>query len=438
MFFICLRYYEGMFRKANFLPRPDMRAHSPKSLNGNRFAGIFFFFALVGGLFFIPGELQSKTAGPCVAAGTWRNPAAKEARLGRLDYRRLIKRLAKKPVVMLGETHDRADHHRWQLQVIGALFGRNQNMVLGFEAFPRSVQPVLDRWTRGGLDEKTFLKQSRWREVWNFDADLYMPIFNFARLNRIPMIALNVERTLIDEVGENGWAAIPASKRQGIGDPAAAEDAYFESLYQTYKSHPVVKGKTRGGKNSPAFRRFVDAQLTWDRAMAEKLADVRRGGGEALVVGIIGRGHLEYGYGVPRQLKNLGVKGSAVLLPWDRAESCETLRSNGRPVADAVFGMAATVASAKTKKAKLGVYLETASGTEGGAKILGVATASVAEAAGLAAGDIVFSAAGEAVAGAPELAAIVRRQAPGTWLPLRVRRKQETIDVIAKFPPGKK
>ncbi len=315
-----------------------MRGRSPRSLNGSRFAGILFFFVITGGLFFIPGELQSRVAGPCVAAGTWRNPAA-GAPPGRLDYRLLIDGLAKKPVVLLGEVHDRADHHRWQLQVIGALFGRNPNMVLGFEAFPRSIQPVLDRWTRGSLDEKTFLKQSRWNEIWRFDAGLYMPLFNFARLNRIPMIALNVDRALIYEVGEKGWAATPADKRQGIGDPAPAESAYLDSLYQTYKSHPVGKGETRGGKNSPAFGRFVDAQLTWDRAMAERLAWVRRAGGNPLVVGIIGRGHLEYGYGVPRQLKNLGIGKSAVLLPWDNSDDCETLRSNGRAVADAVFGM---------------------------------------------------------------------------------------------------
>lgn len=329
-----------------------MRGAPSISLNGGRFVGILFFFTLIGGLFFTPGELQSKTAGPCVAPATWRNPAAKGAHQGRLDYRRLIKRLAKKPVVLLGETHDRADHHRWQLQVISALFGRNQNMVLGFEAFPRSVQPVLDRWTRGSLDEKTFLRQSRWREVWRFDAGLYMPLFNFARLNRIPMIALNVDRVLIAEVGKKGWAATSADKRRGIGNPAPAEPAYLESLYQIYKSHPLGKGKTRGGKNSPAFRHFVDAQLTWDRAMAERMADVRRAGGEPLVIGIIGQGHLEYGYGVPRQLKSLGIRESAVLLPWDSSDGCEALRSNGRAVADAVFGMASTKASAKSGKFK--------------------------------------------------------------------------------------
>ena len=53
-------------------------------------------------------------------------------------------------------------------------------------------------WTigsRGKLTDEAFLKASEWRQVWGYDAALYMPLFQFARLNRIPMIALNVERT---------------------------------------------------------------------------------------------------------------------------------------------------------------------------------------------------------------------------------------------------
>ncbi len=40
-----------------------------------------------------------------------------------------------------------------------------------------------------------------------------------------------------------------------------------------------------------------------------------------------------------------------------------------------------------------------------------------------------------AVSKTSDLIAIVRRQAPGTWLPLRVRRGAETVDIVARFPP---
>jgi S1-C subfamily serine protease len=33
-----------------------------------------------------------------------------------------------------------------------------------------------------------------------------------------------------------------------------------------------------------------------------------------------------------------------------------------------------------------------------------------------------------------DLVEAVQRQAPGTWLPLKVRRGAETIELVAKFP----
>jgi hypothetical protein len=33
-----------------------------------------------------------------------------------------------------------------------------------------------------------------------------------------------------------------------------------------------------------------------------------------------------------------------------------------------------------------------------------------------------------------DLVTIVRRQAPGTWLPLAVRRGEQSLEVVARFP----
>jgi hypothetical protein len=49
-------------------------------------------------------------------------------------------------VLLLGEQHDDADHHQWQLQVLAGLHALRPEMIIGFEMFPRRVQPVLDRW----------------------------------------------------------------------------------------------------------------------------------------------------------------------------------------------------------------------------------------------------------------------------------------------------
>src|SRR5262245_36779321 len=51
---------------------------------------------------------------------------------------------AKNSIVLLGESHTDADHHRWQLQTLAALHGYKGQLVIGFESFPRRLQSVLD------------------------------------------------------------------------------------------------------------------------------------------------------------------------------------------------------------------------------------------------------------------------------------------------------
>lgn len=288
----------------------------------------------------------------CAEAGQWVLPVRGEA----VAADRLYAMLATRSLILLGEHHDNADHHRWQLATIAALAGRRPNIVLGFEMFTRDAQPVLDRWVQGDLTEEAFLQQVRWNETWGYDAELYLPLFHFARLHRVPMVALNVDRSLIRRVAKEGWGAIPIDQRLGIGDPVPASEPYRQSLaaiyvYKTRRRHgttedrPADKGaesapsaeEIAGAVADPAFARFVAAQLTWDRAMAEALAAARdtiSGGGDALVVGIIGRGHLDHRWGVPHQLEDLGAADAAVLLPMARDDTCRGLSGT---IADAVF-----------------------------------------------------------------------------------------------------
>ena len=364
----------------------------------------------------------------CVAPGHWLDPAGGAPP----DHRALIADMAGRPVVLLGEQHTNAEHHRWQLHVVAALYARNPDMVLGFEAFPRRLQAVLDRWTDGALGEKEFLEQSEWYRVWRYDADLYMPLFHFARMHGIPMIALNVDHALIRKIHHEGVEAVGEDEREGVSEPLPAGEAYLDRLAVVFAHHAARKEGEAEAPEPPAridpdFRRFVAAQLTWDRAMAEALAATGR-----FAVGIIGSGHLEYGYGVQRQLADLGIEGSAVLLPWDAGRPCDDLKAgDGAPVAAAVFGVAALSQPEKPPTPLLGVVIEDG---EGGVRVGKVMDDSVAGKTDIREGDLIVEAAGVATARTQDLITVVRRQAWGTWLPIRIRRGDETLDLVAKFP----
>jgi len=365
----------------------------------------------------LPGALAAESR-VCVPAGAWVIPGSEVGQKG------VFKNLAKHDVVLLGESHDEAEHHRWQLDTVAALFGYRPDMVLGFEMFPRSVQSVLDRWTKGELDETAFLREVDWQQIWGFDPKLYMPLFHFARMHRLQMLALNVGKETNRRVAQRGLAAL-GSEREGVGIPAAASSSYRGRLFESFKAHPVEGAQPNA--DSEQFSNFVEAQLFWDRAMAEAIAGVLRKGQRPLVVGIMGSGHVEYGDGVAHQLAALKVNDVVTALPWNSGADCP---ASVPRIANLIFGLAPPAVT-RTPPPRLGVVVSNA---EIGVKVEQVVAQSVAEATSLQAGDVIETAAGVGVHRPADLIAIVQRQAPGTWLPLSVRRGEALSEMVARFP----
>ena len=162
--------------------------------------------------------------------------------------------------------------------------------------------------------------------------------------------------------------------------------------------------------------------------MAEALASARRKFSNATVVGILGSGHVAEGYGVPHQLKDLGITAQTSLIPVSVDTACTLV---GTAYADAVFTLPRMDETPPPERPRLGVFL--AQG-DGAPRISQVASGSVAEITGLQAGDHILRAAGLETQKPDDVVEIIGRQAPGTWLPLSIRRDGQELDLIAKFP----
>lgn len=366
--------------------------------------------------------ISALAAADCVPVATWVAPGASP-----IDPGKVIADAARQSVVLLGESHESFEHHRWQLQVLASLYALRPDMVIGFEMFPRRVQPALDRWVAGELSAGEFLKAADWDNVWRMDAALYLPLFHFARMNRIPMVALNIEPALRRAVAKSGFDAVPEGEREGVTRPAPASEGYIDYLLPVYLEHEREGKNEDAGRDDPDFRRFLATQTLWDRAMAEPLAAAAARPAKPLVVGIMGKGHLDHGYGVPHQLKDLGVTAIASFQPWDRGRKCDELVAG---LADAVFGVAAPAVQ-KAPRQRLGVRIETA---PSGVRISQVEKASIAEQAGLRPGDVITEIAGLPAKRAEDVIAAVRRHVPGAWLPLTVAREGASVEIVARFP----
>lgn len=368
----------------------------------------------------------------CQAGGQWLSLSAMPPKPARI--RDIVIQAARQDVVLLGEQHDLEDHHRWQLQMLAALHAQRPEMVIGFEMFPRRVQPVLDQWVAGSLTAQEFLKQTEWDKVWSFPPHIYMPLFEFARINKIPMRALNVDRSLTRLVADKGWENVPEALREGVGRPAPPLPKYVEFLREMYRVHDIGPSGDADGKGAASdagFKGFLDSQLTWDRAMAEALSrEVSRDGRKnpTLVIGIMGSGHIRHGHGVPHQLGDLGVSNVSTLLPVDQDDECRHLDGG---LATAVF-IVPNKAVPPSEPPRLGVALEDSAQ---GLLIKSVTAGSLAEKTGLRAGDRIVDIAGRPASGSGDAVALIRRQPPGTWLPLRVSRGDSALDLVIQFPP---
>jgi len=254
----------------------------------------------------------------CIVPGHWQVPGGAV-----LSRAAALEAAGRARVVLLGENHDDAAHHRWQLETLAALYRVNPSLALGVEMFPRRLQPVLDAWTRGELDDGAFLQQTEWDRTWGFGAEMYMPIFRFVRDHQIPLRGLNVDRSEVRKVSAGGWAALDAGLRAELGEPAAPLEEYRSTLRQVFDAHLTHLPEDRK-PGAEAFERFVEAQLLWDRAMAAGIASQA---GSRPVVAIMGSGHIRFGHGVPHQLRDLAVSSIYSLVPLGRDEDCDELRA---------------------------------------------------------------------------------------------------------------
>jgi len=206
-----------------------------------------------------------------------------------ISRRQLIDKLAEVRVVYVGESHTNASHHAIQLEVIRRLRQNTPDLSIGMEMFDATYQPVLDRWTAGDLDETEFLRQTHWYANWRFPFDLYRDILQYAKENRIRVIALNLPFHIpakirvggIASLGEEDAKHLPAS----IDTTNAEHRKYLENIY---KLHAF-----RGRDN---FEFFYETQCAWEDAMAAKVAEYL---GTGKMVVLAGNGHIIRKFGIP-------------------------------------------------------------------------------------------------------------------------------------------
>ncbi len=222
----------------------------------------------------------------------------------------ILPELASARVVFVGERHDSYAHHLSQLDIIKRLHQLNPQIAIGMEMFQQPYQSFLDDYVAGSISEKEMLQGTEWYERWRHDYRLYQPVLQFAREQKIPVIALNMQREITEKVAKSGLDGLSEQDKASLPRNIDKSDQVYEArLRLIFHQHPHAEGRE--------FNHFLEVQLLWDESMAQQVSDYLKANPDRQMIVLAGSGHLMYGSGVPNRVKReLGAE-QFIVLPYD-------------------------------------------------------------------------------------------------------------------------
>ena len=219
----------------------------------------------------------------------------------KIDEKKLFSLIKKSNVIYVGETHTSKESHQIQLEIIKKTYNiKGSKICVGFEMINRTLQDVLDKYVNLEISEDEFLTQINWEKEWGFDFQLYKPLFDFIRENKLTALAINVPRKIVSKVARTGLEGISEDEKKLIARDIKVTNhkKYNDYLKKTFHGHgenPMNKIMT--------FENYKLAMAVWNESMAERISDFLKENPNYTVIVIVGNGHIMYNASIPWSVK---------------------------------------------------------------------------------------------------------------------------------------
>jgi len=175
----------------------------------------------------------------------------------KVSYKKMIKLLAKKDIVLFGEFHNNAIAHWLELSVAKDL-SEKRNLTFGAEMFEADNQEALNNYLAGKISAKGLDSTAR---LWsNYKTD-YAPIVNFAKEKNAPFIATNIPRRYASLVSKKGFEALDTLTALEKAWMAPLPMDYDATLPGYVKMIEMMGG--HGGANMPKAQATKDATMAY-------------------------------------------------------------------------------------------------------------------------------------------------------------------------------
>jgi uncharacterized iron-regulated protein len=337
----------------------------------------------------------------------WSRPATRALKPSKIaELNHILPELMTGRVIYIGERHDRFAHHINQLLIIKKIHESGNAIAVGMEMFQRPYQDAANDYIAGHTDELTFLRETEYYTRWKYDYNLYKPIIDYLKQQKIPLVALNIPDNITQKVAREGMYSLSDEKKKQI--PASmdfSDEQYRADLSKVYTLHDEQKELQN-------FNYFLQAQTLWDEGMAETAHQFLSNNPKHKLVILAGNGHLRYKYGIPERLYRRNHEPFKVIVQDEEIEN---------NIAD--FILLTTELKGK-ESPKLGVIVEE---KDQALVIKGVESNSPAKKAGLQKGDIIEQFNTQSITSLADLKLALFYSEYGSTLKVQVKREGKTL-----------
>jgi len=206
---------------------------------------------------------------------------------------KIVTDMANADVLFFGEEHNDSAAHYLENKIFRALHAKYTEVVLSMEMFETDGQLVLNEYLGGTIDEARFSRDSR---LWSNYKD-YRPMIEYAKQNKIPVIAANPPRRYVNLVSRRGVRSLDSlSKDAKKFLPRLPYDTltgrYREKFVEIMKGGP-------GGENPNVYY----SQSLWDAGMSYSIYSFLKKNKRKKVFHCVGGFHCEEKLGTAAQLQ---------------------------------------------------------------------------------------------------------------------------------------
>jgi uncharacterized iron-regulated protein len=343
----------------------------------------------------------------------------------------LVDRLGRTRLLLVGEEHTSAEFHAVQLRVLQALAKAGRRVLIGLEMYPYTEQRFLDQWRDGLLTEEGFLRLSRWYDNWGYNWLYYRDIFLLARDRRLPMFAVNTPREVVSAVRKKGLANLTPEEAAHIPSDIDVNSADHLTFFKT--TFEGEQGGVHGaGMPEEMWRNMLSAQATWDATMGYNAVQALKqvNDPQAIMVVLVGSGHVAYGLGIERQARKWFDGEISSIIPvavsMPKVGAIKSVRAS---YANFTWGVPDEIDSAYPM---LGTSSAVGQG-ETARKVISVEKGSAADRAGVKVGDVLVSIDGTPLTSRETLNTLISAKRWGDGAVLVVRRGEQQVTLNAVF-----